>query len=390
MHKRKVLFVVHQLNYGGVQKALLSALDAIDYSENDVTLYVRKNRVDLIDSVNKNVSRVIVNDDNNRYDKTIYALLLQLIITIFVHMRLKNVSEKLKKQLHNYIINKQLAHEKKYFAGDCYDVAVSYIQGVPALLVASYVNAKRKVVFFHGSEDENHELHEKVFKEFDRIVGVNDGVRDLLANFYPSYADRMIYVENYVDYKTIIERSKAFEIEQQKGVFKICSCSRITEVKGFDMAIAAATILKESGIKFKWTIVGDGPCKNQIEQLINENGLSDNFEITGMRDNPYPYIRFSDIVVLSSYAEAHPLSIIEAHILNKPVVSTATIGGRTLVEDQKTGIIVDISAKSLAEGIIILINDKKLYNSIEKELKCIDYSKMKDKYIEAWEKLLEG
>ena len=42
MGKRKVLIVVHQLNLGGVQKAVLSALDAIDYSQNDVTLYIRK------------------------------------------------------------------------------------------------------------------------------------------------------------------------------------------------------------------------------------------------------------------------------------------------------------------------------------------------------------
>ena len=43
--KKKVLIAVHQLNLGGVQKALISALNAIDYSKNDVTLYIRKNRI---------------------------------------------------------------------------------------------------------------------------------------------------------------------------------------------------------------------------------------------------------------------------------------------------------------------------------------------------------
>ena len=61
MQKKKILFVIHQLNYGGVQKALLSALNAVDYSENEVTLYVRKNHVDLLDNVNSNVSKIIIN-----------------------------------------------------------------------------------------------------------------------------------------------------------------------------------------------------------------------------------------------------------------------------------------------------------------------------------------
>ena len=58
MIKRKVLIVIHQLNIGGAQKALISALNAIDYTENDVTLYVRKNRLDLLPFVNKNVSKI--------------------------------------------------------------------------------------------------------------------------------------------------------------------------------------------------------------------------------------------------------------------------------------------------------------------------------------------
>jgi len=67
MSKRKVLIVVHQLNLGGVQKAVLSALDAIDYSQYEVTLYIRKNRIDLLDQVNPNVSKIIINQDSTKY-----------------------------------------------------------------------------------------------------------------------------------------------------------------------------------------------------------------------------------------------------------------------------------------------------------------------------------
>ena len=64
MKKRKVFIAIHQLNLGGAQKALISALNAIDYAENEVTLYVRKDRLDLLSQVNRNVSNIIINKDH--------------------------------------------------------------------------------------------------------------------------------------------------------------------------------------------------------------------------------------------------------------------------------------------------------------------------------------
>ena len=78
MEKRKVFIAIHQLNLGGAQKALISALNAIDYSENEVTLYVRKNRLDLLPQVNCNVSNIIINKDHTRYYRKLYAVLLYI------------------------------------------------------------------------------------------------------------------------------------------------------------------------------------------------------------------------------------------------------------------------------------------------------------------------
>ena len=53
MKKKKLLLVIHHLTIGGIQKSLVSALNAIDYDKYDVTLYVRKNRTDLLEFINK-------------------------------------------------------------------------------------------------------------------------------------------------------------------------------------------------------------------------------------------------------------------------------------------------------------------------------------------------
>ena len=77
MTKKNVLFVAHHLTIGGVQKSLVSALNYIDYESNNVTLYIRKNRIDLLPYINDNV-KIIANNDRHHYYRYPYAVLLQL------------------------------------------------------------------------------------------------------------------------------------------------------------------------------------------------------------------------------------------------------------------------------------------------------------------------
>ena len=56
MKKKKLLIVAHHLTIGGVQKSLIAALKAIDYEKFDVTLYLRKNRTDLLSLVDERVN----------------------------------------------------------------------------------------------------------------------------------------------------------------------------------------------------------------------------------------------------------------------------------------------------------------------------------------------
>ena len=79
MAKQKLLIAVHQMNMGGVQKSLLCALRALDYDRYDVTLYVRKNRCDLLKQADPRVNRIVVNDDKTRYYRKPCAVLLFLI-----------------------------------------------------------------------------------------------------------------------------------------------------------------------------------------------------------------------------------------------------------------------------------------------------------------------
>lgn len=383
--KRKVLFVVHQLNLGGVQKALISALNALDYSKNEVTLYVRKNRTDLLPQVNRNVSTIIINQDTTKYYRKPYVVCLQLLLKI------KN-SPKTKQKLNDYIISSQMRYEKEhYFSDDVeYDLAISYIQSYTAKFVDENVKAKRKVMFYHGSTDEFHEVNEKAMQHFEKIYCVSKGAQKAVQGFYPQFAKKIDCLENYVDAENVRQKANEFVPNYPKDKLILCSCGRITPVKGYDLAVGAAEILKQNGLEFKWYFVGDGVDRPKIETLISEKQLDDYIEITGLQGDPYPYIKNCDIYVQPSYEEAYGLTIIEAQILGKTVVSTSTIGGQSIIHDGENGVICDINAEAIAQKINIMCQDIDMQEAIINNLAKINYSKDYQRFREEWKKLLEG
>ena len=386
--KKKLLIVAHHMTIGGVQKSLISALKALDYDKYDVTLYLRKNRTDLLPFIDERVN-VIVNTDPNRYYRKPYAILLQIKSIIANAFGKKDKAKKLNDILEEKIRCDAMEYEHKtYFSNTHYDTAVAYVQGYVALFVDKCINADKKILFYHTSTNDTPEIHNAVIPNYSAVAALHEQQKALLEEWYPSSKGKIKIVENYTDKELIAEQSNALSIrETDKTV--ICSCGRFSPVKGFDMAVEAAKALKKQGVDFIWYFVGDGPERKNIEQKISEYGLESNIVITGMQKNPYPYMACCDIYVQPSYEEALGLTILEAHRLNKPVISTATVGGLKLVETGKNGVICKINSNSIAESIADLINDKEKYNLLLNSLKSIDYSHEFDKYKQQWKSLLE-
>lgn len=390
MDKKSLLIVIPHLTIGGVQKTLISAAKALDYDKYDVTLYLRKNRTDLLEYVDKRIN-VIVNKDPNHYYRKPYALALQLKIILNKILGRKDKKAALNRELADKIRDDSMQYEQKtYFADKKYDIAIAYVQGYTSLFVNKYINADEKIIFYHTSVDELHEMHELILPDFDKIAALHEDQRILLKKWYPKHKAKISVVENYTDKEVLITQSKEKSVEKSEHKTVLCSCGRFTPVKGFDLAIKTAKILKDRTVDFLWYFVGDGPEKDKLISLAKEYGIEKNIVFTGMQKNPYPYMAACDIYVQPSYQEAMPVTILEAHRLNKPVISTATVGGKKLVDDGKNGLICDIDSYSLAESIANLIDNKEKYQSIVGHLESADYSHEFEKYKEQWKKLLEG
>lgn len=123
---------------------------------------------------------------------------------------------------------------------------------------------------------------------------------------------------------------------------RLVCIGRLCEQKGQLLLIEAASQLASEGLEFKLVLVGDGPLRSAIEDLISKFGLQDRVEITGWASNfeVQQQILASRVMVLPSFAEGLPVVIMEALALGRPVISTYVAGIPELVESGVCGWLV--------------------------------------------------
>lgn len=254
-----------------------------------------------------------------------------------------------------------------------YDIAISYAQGLPTFYVADKINADKKFAWVNVSyrlQDEDKEFQSKYYDKYEKIIAVSHSAKDVFLETFPTYKDKVEIIYDINDFNLI---SKMANMENGyndnfDGI-RLLTIGRLANQKGYDMALEACKILKDKGIKFKWYALGKGPLKDDIEKYIKENELQDYFKLLGVKSNPYPYIKGADIYVQTSRFEGFGLAIAEARMLNIPVVTTEFDAVYNQMVQGKNGLVVDMDSESIANGILKLINDEELRNSIVEYLK---------------------
>jgi glycosyltransferase involved in cell wall biosynthesis len=94
--------------------------------------------------------------------------------------------------------------------------------------------------------------------------------------------------------------------------------------------------------------------------MIAKNDLARQVKLVGMTPNPYPYMALADVYVQTSSFEGCGLTLNEARILNKPVVSTNFPVVYNQIKDGENGLIAEMTPESLAEKIMMILNDEVL------------------------------
>lgn len=182
----------------------------------------------------------------------------------------------------------------------------------------------------------------------------------------------------------------------KKDASVITNVGILRKVKGHEVTLRAVKIVAESFPDVKFLIVGDGPYRKKLEEMVNTLGIKQYVVFTGFVQNIPEVYSFTDVAILSSWSEGLPQSILQAMASGVPVVATRVGGVPEVVQNEKTGILVEPGDyEGLAEGIIRILKNPELATVLVKnarELVQRDYSveHMLDKIENLYKKLLKG
>ena len=135
--------------------------------------------------------------------------------------------------------------------------------------------------------------------------------------------------------------------------------SRLIYDKGIVEYIDAIRLLKARGVDARFQVLGakDPNHKRGIPVEIVDGWIGEGLiEYLGTTDDVKSVVELSDCVVLPSYREGLPRTLLEAASLGKPIITTDTAGCKHVVDDQETGFLCKVrSADDLAEKMLSML-----------------------------------
>lgn len=376
--KKKLLFIINNLNCGGAEKALVSLLQTIDYSKYAVDLFVFKHEGVFFENLPKEV--VVLEEQTivpYLYSSTKSAVLKAVKSFNFRAIYLRIVLFLLSKKYKSGVLQEQ--YFWKYYSKALskldkeYDVAIGFQEKNPIYFCIDKVNAKSKIGWIHTDLEKlqiDFDNDKCYFKKLNHLVTVSDGLTERLKSKLPEFSSKIVTIENIISSKVITELSKeSIDVTFDSTYFNIIYVGRIAKEKGLFLGLEAIKILIEKGHQVRWILIGEG---NQKEDLLSEAkryGITSHLFFLGLKSNPYSYISKASAFILPSFYEGKSISLEEAKLLHKPIVITNFSSAKDQIENGITGLIATMDATSIAENLEQLILNPSLQKDLSSNLK---------------------
>ncbi|MGL5616051.1 MAG: glycosyltransferase [Sarcina sp.] len=336
---KKVLIIQESLGGGGAEKVLNDILRGIDYKEYKIDLALIANNDDIYENkINKNVN----------------------IKNFFPKLKIEN---KLFKKIYNQIKIWHVKYSYLYlprFLKDDYDIEIAFLEGPSTEILARRKNKNsKKIAWVHTDLTKlrriSFEKEKFAYSKMDKILAVSKEAKEKLLELYPENKDKVEVLYNLIDKDSVIKLGSE-KLDYNLGENTLIAVGRLNKQKRFDKLIKVHKALLEDNIKNNLIILGEGEERSNLENLITELKVENTVKLLGFKENPYKYIKNSEIYVMSSEVEGFSLVVAEALILGKAVVSTNCTGPLEILGDSEYGIIVkEDTVKDLKNSIKELI-----------------------------------
>lgn len=197
--------------------------------------------------------------------------------------------------------------------------------------------------------------------------------------YFPFIKNKINFIQNGIEIpifmsvegaKQLLAKKVGMELSLFKKKKILGTITSLNKNSGINYLIEASRIVIEKYKDVVFIVFGEGEYKDKIQELIIKNGLEKNFYLIGYVDHAKEYMKAFDIFVLPNIKHGLPYSIMEAGIANLPVISTSIGGVSDIVEDMKSGILVQIKKpKELAYAIFFTLEHIKEAKQYGKNLR---------------------
>lgn len=355
---KKIAIIIPTLNGGGAERVILNIINNIDKTKCKIRLILVKKEGVYLKMIPDYVEIVDLKCKKARYS---FFKLIKEINNYKADTVLSTL---------NYM-NILLLLTRPFLRGK--PKLIIREANTPSKILGNISNKKKKVLVF---------LYNKIYSTSDLIVAQCKEMKQDIIDTYRIKAEKIIYIYNPIDTEKIFTNYKN-EYPYDKKDINLVAMGRLNYQKGFDNLIKAFNIVSKKVNNAKLFIIGEGNLKGELESLTIDLGIQDRVSFCGFKENPYPYLYYSDVYILSSRWEGFPNSLLEALACKTKVISTnCKSGPREIIGDNEYGDLVEVDDyKSLALAIIKTLDQENKSNERYKAFEI-------DNIIKQYEKIL--
>lgn len=325
--KKKILFILPSLEFGGAEKVMVVLYNHINRLEFEPYFCVFKNGI-LYKKISEKNKITILNKHRVMHGitgllKTIYKINPDIVFSTHCHLNaficlLKKVK----------LINAKVVIRESNFLSVQQSSSKSFYE-------------KNIVTWFI----------KKAYPFADSIICQTEEMKKDLQLFVSNSKINPFVIHNPIE--NIPEYIKTLTVP------RIISIGRLEKQKNHSLVIEAFDLIKNI-IPHHLVIIGNGSERDSINMLIESKGLKDRVKLVGFIENVWDEYSGSSLFVLPSNYEGFPNVIIEAMANSIPVISTnCPSGPKEIIEDNINGLLSPVENKKiLSEKMLYVLQNK--------------------------------
>jgi len=361
-HQRKlhIAFAIPSLASGGAGRVILAIARGLVARGHQIDIVLFRTSIHHPEEVPDSARLFIVDNEPDRITKNRpgYAALCERIAPVeSISKRFGWLQLARALRWHPFVLPTRLQHRQACEMANYIDeqkpdiVFATLTRSVLSMLFARHLldNPPPVIPIIQGVI-EKHRKHKQIryralFPDAAHVVAVSNGVADSVAKRIGVPKNSITTIYNPV-VSAELDALKAQTPDHpwftDNGPPVILGCGRLIELKGFTVLIKAFARLIERR-QCRLIILGKGPQRKELENLVARLGLQEKVSLPGHTDNPFAFMSRAALFVLSSRTEGLPTALIEALACGCPCVSTdCPSGPAEILQGGAIGLLVPV------------------------------------------------